>query len=118
MPIRWADTLRMAGMLPFSLGIALFGLLQLCPPVFIGAAVLYRHKMRQLFNLPTGCMTICKDCFSYAFCTCCTIVQEARQLEMAFRVRDPAIAKVFETSGMQTQPSQNQMNNDTEPLAA
>jgi Cys-rich protein (TIGR01571 family) len=124
MPIRLADTLRMAGMLPFSCAVALFALLAAVPPVFIGAAVFYRYQMRKLFKLPTSCWTICKDCFFYSFCTCCSVVQEARQLEMAFRVRDAAIADVLaknsdeigdEATEMQAQPSQNKMS---EPLAA
>lgn len=96
-PIRWADTVHMAGTFfnfwP-SLGImlclmmlniptfgALFGL------VLIAIEVYCRQKFRDKFKMDrNNCSSIVADCLMYIFCPLCAICQEARHVEEAHAV--------------------------------
>jgi len=99
-PVRWADTMRMARMLTFSGALMLFvGLVVLdvvCAGlslvVLLGFLVYYRQQIRKKFGIQSGdVFTITQDCLAYTLCSCCAIMQEARQLEEAYQVRHPEI---------------------------
>lgn len=89
--IRWADTMRMAGMLAFVYGIGIFLFLESTSGVLGGltwllVAVLgtmYRQKLRTAFNMQSGSDVMLYDCLKWCCCGCCAIVQEARQMEEA-----------------------------------
>jgi Cys-rich protein (TIGR01571 family) len=53
---------------------------------FIMAVLLgmfYRQKLRTVFRMQTGGMTLVTDFLLYCFCSCCTIAQEARHVKAA-----------------------------------
>jgi len=110
-PVRWADTMRMAGFLSFFSALAMFiglsvlsslGSLKLSKLSSVVASVAgivllvtlthYRQKLREKFGLPNGtCGSVFQDCITYACCSCCAIVQEARQVELAYLTKHPAV---------------------------
>jgi len=96
--IRWADTIRMTGMLGFWTAFAIFMVLGVFSELTFGIAhiallillIVYRQRMRVLFKLGHGsCGTYIEDFLTYLCCGCCAIVQEARQLEEAYAVGHP-----------------------------
>eukprot|EP00927_Polykrikos_kofoidii_P079220 TRINITY_DN75_c0_g1_i3.p1 TRINITY_DN75_c0_g1~~TRINITY_DN75_c0_g1_i3.p1 ORF type:complete len:270 (+),score=29.06 TRINITY_DN75_c0_g1_i3:73-882(+) len=99
LPYRWADTIRMAGFLPFPWALILFaGTLFLCkiwPGCWIITIILlvyYRQQLRAMFKIEnSSCCTVTEDCLTAAFCGCCLVVQEARQLEYACQAEHPTV---------------------------
>jgi len=97
-PIRWADTMRMAGFMNFfsalvlvvgltvlssiSLGLGFVGL--------VGAFIHFRHRMRQKFYI-RGSESYMADVLAIVFCPWCSIVQEARQIEEAYLARHASV---------------------------
>jgi len=94
-PLRWADTMRMAGFMGFWAGVALF----LCMEFFsyvtlgitaivtVGICVYYRQKFRAIFAMESGTWnTYCLDILAYCCCPLCAIAQEARHMEEAYEV--------------------------------
>lgn len=49
--------------------------------VFLCVAVYFRQRIRRKYGLEHGGMTWCGDFVRWFFCPCCTIAQEARQLD-------------------------------------
>lgn len=97
-PIRWADTLRMAGFMAFWVAAAMMIALQAASPLTYGitmilaliVAVRYRQQLRGEFELASGtAWSYIEDIAAYAFCPCLAVVQEARQLEEAYAVGHP-----------------------------
>jgi len=89
---RWADSTRMFGMLPFIWGMAWWWGFTDPTDVFwtlIGWVVLalvgtyYRQRMRRLFYMENSNGLCCLDWLGWCCCPCCSIVQEARQVELA-----------------------------------
>jgi len=99
--IRWADTIsaEQVQLLPFwaavFLVIGLYVVIFLISMYIIGLewailfdlvlivlGVHYRQKLRLHFGHdPYTASTMCQDCLIWCFCTCCAVVQEAREVE-------------------------------------
>jgi len=108
--IRWAETMRMAGLLNFPLAfLALEAAVTLTMFLFIAhvrwcavgilllliVLVYYRQRIRQLFRIPFGNVrTVAEDFCMHAFCTICALIQEAGQLEVAHLARHEAVCPV------------------------
>lgn len=100
--IRWADTMRMAGVYTFWMGFLIFAGLSLLAPVTFGLSGLAllvlatwkRRHLRRLFNMSTDYSTVALDCCTYLCCTCCAIVQEAQQLEEAYAVKHSVLGRL------------------------
>eukprot|EP00927_Polykrikos_kofoidii_P086188 TRINITY_DN9588_c0_g1_i1.p1 TRINITY_DN9588_c0_g1~~TRINITY_DN9588_c0_g1_i1.p1 ORF type:complete len:658 (-),score=74.47 TRINITY_DN9588_c0_g1_i1:49-2022(-) len=102
-PVRWALTMRLAGLMGYWPAFGLFTLFALlnCICFYIGCiplialAVYHRQKIRLMFNIH-GCTfySITNDTLAYAFCGVCAIVQEARQLEIARATNHEALPAV------------------------
>lgn len=99
-PIRWADTISMAGLLQFWWAFAIFTLLLLFPlpiPVIhllpFLVATFYRQKLRELFKMPGygEAQTVCGDCVLMTCCLPCAVAQEARHIETAAKAGHEAI---------------------------
>jgi Cys-rich protein (TIGR01571 family) len=97
-PVRWADSMRMAGFLAFWTAAGIMIGLGAASPLTSGLtvilalimAVYYRQKLRSEFGMVTGSLkSIAEDVVAYAFCPCLAVVQEARQLEEAYAVGHP-----------------------------
>lgn len=93
MPIRWGDTMRMGGMIPFWSATMMFAMFTamwsitcgLSLIVTIAMATMRRQEIRSLFGMTHGtAMSRAEDCCTYMWCSCCAVVQEARQLEAAY----------------------------------
>lgn len=98
--IRWADTMRMAGIMSFYTGVMVMTVLGALSPfagglstlIMLAIAVHHRQNIRRLFGMPAGnAATYCTDCCVYMCCSCCAIVQEARQVEEAYAVNHPVV---------------------------
>lgn len=98
--IRWADTMRLAGFLGFYAAVLLMSVLFCLNPITSGVtslvmlciAVRHRQSIRRIFGMPAGdASTYCQDCCAYMCCSCCAIVQEARQVEEAYGVNHPVV---------------------------
>merc|ERR1712032_817553 len=48
-----------------------------------------RQDMRAVYGMDKGGWTYLEDFFLYCCCSCCTIIQEARQVEDAYKVGYP-----------------------------
>lgn len=92
MPIRWGDTMRMGGMIPFWSATMMFATFTAMWPVTCGLslivtlamATMRRQEIRSLFGMTHGTYSSrAEDCCTYLCCSCCAVVQEARQLESA-----------------------------------
>lgn len=94
-PIRWADTLQMAGLMSFWQALGLLAGLEVLNILLLGLCVwililitqvVFRQKLRAKFGMDAGdCPTVAGDACLYCFCFCCAVVQEARQLEEAYK---------------------------------
>lgn len=102
-PIRWADTIRMMGFMQFWPALGLYLGLSVLDTVVMGWAglvlvavcIYYRQKLRERFGMPHGsCGSIFGDCLTYLCCSCCAIIQEARQVEDAWRTKHPAVSNI------------------------
>lgn len=100
-PVRWADTMRMANLLPFWGAFALITFFNIASLLGMGVAgvfmlfilVYFRQQMRKMFSIDAcTCQTITLDCCAYTFCSLCAMVQEARQMEEAWAFGHPAVA--------------------------
>merc|ERR1719401_638885 len=62
---------------------------------FIGicVAVYFRQQLRQNYGIQSGGMTYLWDCCFWSFCPCCSIAQEARQVEFVSKLGDVSIAQ-------------------------
>mmetsp|Transcript_23546 Transcript_23546/g.52126 ORF Transcript_23546/g.52126 Transcript_23546/m.52126 type:complete len:333 (+) Transcript_23546:57-1055(+) len=97
--VRWADTLRLAGMLSYITGVLVFTfstfLAHLLPGVgfllYVGVLTYYRQKLRANFHM-SACKpaTILEDCFMHWWCSPCAITQETNQIELAVHYGHPA----------------------------
>lgn len=96
MPVRWADTMSMVGILPFWHAFALLAILdafdvslgQYLWPITIFVLVRHRQQFRQLMQLPgTGL----QDVMLMLCCSPCAVAQEARHVEAAARYGHPAV---------------------------
>jgi len=97
--IRWADTMRQIGYLGFWMAFAVFfgisvvasatGAIAIWAVLaFVCAAM--RQEMRLAYGMyEQGGCTYFEDFCLYCFCSCCTIIQEARQVEEAYKVGYP-----------------------------
>lgn len=54
--------------------------------VVLCVLVFYRQKLRQVYGMQSGGATLCTDCLSWWCCSCCTLIQEAKQVE---RIKRP-----------------------------
>jgi len=98
--IRWSDTMRMAGMITFYSAVFMFLVLHSLSVFTLGITLLglaciaarRRQKLRNLFGIEKS--SFAADCCVYMCCMCCAIVQEARQLEMAYAVNHEMCAAV------------------------
>eukprot|EP00746_Dinoflagellata_sp_MGD_P091950 gnl/MRDRNA2_/MRDRNA2_36409_c0_seq1.p1 gnl/MRDRNA2_/MRDRNA2_36409_c0~~gnl/MRDRNA2_/MRDRNA2_36409_c0_seq1.p1 ORF type:complete len:502 (-),score=95.73 gnl/MRDRNA2_/MRDRNA2_36409_c0_seq1:41-1384(-) len=97
-PVRWADTMRMAGFLALWTGalimIAFGAASTLTSGYSMGFALvmaaIYRQRLRKEFQITSGTLqTIGEDLALYMFCPCLAVVQEARQMEEAYAVGHP-----------------------------
>jgi len=102
--VRWADNLRMMGLLAFVYGVVVFVILRVSygSPhwasslpylAFVIVATYYRQKIREAFNMPTDGQTTALDCLKYCFCGCCAIVQDTRQIEEAKLLGHDAVSQ-------------------------
>lgn len=97
--VRWADTMRMAGIFSFWPAVLIFASLYLLGPptacltalILLCLLVWKRQQLRERFNIDPGCKTGCLDCCAYICCACCAIVQEAQELEEAYKANDPKL---------------------------
>lgn len=98
-PIRWADTMDKAKeqaatrslkmFMGYWMAVVLFIVLWAFSPLLGGITSIIllvittymRQKLREHFNIDRGGITILEDCCTYAWCQCCAIAQEARQVE-------------------------------------
>jgi len=103
-PLRWADTMRMAGFLNFfaalaiAVGLAVLGSFSLGMGFFalVGVCVHYRRRMRAKYDIHShfcGSSSELTDVLAYLFCPWCSIVQEARQMEEAYLARHASVQK-------------------------
>lgn len=101
--LRWADTMRMAGIYAFWVGILLFASLSAAGQATAGITSLIllcvlvrkRQEIRALFYIPSGTIgTYVEDCCLYCFCSCCAILQEARQMEEAYGVQHKIVMRI------------------------
>lgn len=100
-PVRWADTLRMLGLVTVMTGTCIYLLSQLLgyflpggTLILIATLTLGRQELRAKFDMPHGtCMSYMEDCCAYCWCGVCAITQDARQVELAAKVGHPAIVK-------------------------
>lgn len=100
--IRWAQSIYVMGFVGFWVALALFIGLDFLGTitgevfVYIALAIIlayWRQEMRLAFNMRRqGGVTYVEDCMLYFWCLCCTVTQEARQVEDALKVGHPAVA--------------------------
>jgi len=98
-PIRWADTMRMAGFIDFFSALALVVGFTLLGSLTLGGgflfllaiAVRFRHRMRKQFDIRSGLCGVYTDVLAYIFCPWCSIAQEARQVEEAYLARHASV---------------------------
>eukprot|EP00927_Polykrikos_kofoidii_P072410 TRINITY_DN6852_c0_g1_i1.p1 TRINITY_DN6852_c0_g1~~TRINITY_DN6852_c0_g1_i1.p1 ORF type:complete len:357 (-),score=34.38 TRINITY_DN6852_c0_g1_i1:107-1132(-) len=92
-PIRWADNMRMAGIMDFTTAMALslcgfaltwvWSIAGIIVPLVL---VCFRQKLRAKFNIPSDtCCILAHDLCTAVFCGCCMVIQEGRQLEQAYQ---------------------------------
>jgi len=97
--IRWADTLRHIGFLGFWMAFTIFFSIEVVASTTGGIAIwavlatvcaAMRQEMRVAYGMyEQGGCTYLEDFCLYCCCACCTIVQEARQVEEAYKVGYP-----------------------------
>lgn len=100
--IRWADTVSMSSSLGFWAALFLIVACIVIAEVSSGIGTLAvlavfvwrRQQLRHLFHMsgtaaPGAARSCIEDCLAYTFCSCCAIMQEARQIEEAHLVGHP-----------------------------
>lgn len=115
-PVRWADTMRMAGLFGFwfSVGSFVVALLYLhvlavgflrggLPAwllmnlgvvsglVLVLVQVYHRQRLRERFHMERSASGFVEDVLLHSFCPLCAICQEARHIEEAHAVGHPAV---------------------------
>jgi len=102
MPIRWADTMDMVGLMKFWTAFAFILVLQLCAEIpflgvfwfgIIGVLTMHRQKLRGIFQIPgqgDGGTTV-GDAFFVCCCMPCAVAQEARHVELAAKLGHEAV---------------------------
>jgi len=90
--LRWADTMDKARptLLKYWIAIAVCLCLGFLGPLtlgltsiaLVGIMTYFRQRFRKQSNIQIGGLTILEDCCTYCLCSCCAIVQEARQVEL------------------------------------
>lgn len=102
MPIRWADTMDMVGLMKFWTAFAFILVLQLCSEIpflgicwfgIIGVLAMHRQKLRGIFQIPgqgDGGTTV-GDAFFVCCCMPCAVAQEARHVELAAKLGHEAV---------------------------
>jgi len=102
-PIRWADTMRMAGLMSFWAALFLFLGIEVVAVInstigtllLVCVTVYYRQKLRAMFNFNHSSFgVILGDICAYCCCMCCAVIQEARQLEVAYQTKHPAVGQM------------------------
>lgn len=113
---RWADSVSKLGLLSFPAAMAMFfvaGLVDLlwCFPLgflaMIGVGAWYRGQIRRVYKLPKSPIA---DSVSWLFCCCCSIAQEARQIE-----RDAFIARVVSSTPTTGRPFSDGKKSSSSP---
>lgn len=98
--VRWADTLRMGGLLGFWVGVAVMlvvGIINatagmLLALIMAGVGAFYRQKIRLMFGIEQAtCETFSLDLLAYCCCPVLAIVQEARTMEEAYATGSEAV---------------------------
>jgi len=106
-PIRWADTMRMAGFMNFFSALALVVGLTVLGSITLGlgfvatiaVCVHFRHRMRHKYDIRSQlCGSYATDVLSFVFCPWCSIVQEARQIEEAYLARQASVRHEYMVS--------------------
>lgn len=100
--IRWADTMRMAGVYSFWVGLLVFASLLNLSSATAGVSYLVllivvvrkRQDLRRLFAMKEDYATMATDCCSYFCCMCCTLIQDARQMEEAYALNHPNLERI------------------------
>lgn len=101
-PIRWADTMRMAGFMHYysalalAVGLTVLGYLTLGIGfiVLLCICVHFRERMKQKFEIRSQT----SDWLAFIFCPWCSITQEARQMEEAYLARHPSIRHEYQST--------------------
>jgi len=104
-PVRWADSMRMVGLVTFIVGVAIMGISDAFASTFVGGAAwiavavvgtMYRQKMRAAFDMESTHTVMFLDFLSWCCCSCCATVQEARQVEEAKMLGHKAVQGEFQ----------------------
>lgn len=101
-PIRWADTMRMAGFMNYysalalAVGLTVLGYLTLGIGfvVLLCVCVHFRERMKQKFEIRSQT----SEWLAFMFCPWCSITQEARQMEEAYLARHPSIRHEYQSA--------------------
>lgn len=118
--VRWADTMRMAGLFDFWCAIGSYVIVMLnilllaigflhggLPAwlvvnlgitlwfVLVVVQVDHRQKLREMFHMERSTRVFVEDYFMHCFCPLCAICQEARHIEEAHAVGHPAIEEAY-----------------------
>eukprot|EP00927_Polykrikos_kofoidii_P046795 TRINITY_DN40929_c0_g1_i1.p1 TRINITY_DN40929_c0_g1~~TRINITY_DN40929_c0_g1_i1.p1 ORF type:complete len:613 (-),score=75.08 TRINITY_DN40929_c0_g1_i1:104-1942(-) len=102
-PVRWAHTVRTAGLLGYWTAFSLFTIFSLMASVGVGIGsiplivmtVYYRQEIKAMFSIESyTCWSVTMDILVYTFCSVCAIIQEAREMELAAAVKHPALPTV------------------------
>lgn len=91
-PLRWADTMEKAPrgrLLRYWVAVLIIILLNALSPLLAGVTTIIalvvctvmRQKLREQLWISFGGVSILEDCCVYLWCSCCAVVQEARQVE-------------------------------------
>jgi len=101
--IRWAHSMSMVNILGFWSAFAIFYTLAVFNAATAGLfcwialafiCTYYRQALRTKFGMEqNGWVTLAEDCICYAFCTCCTVAQEAIQIDAAARCNHQAVVR-------------------------
>lgn len=101
--IRWAETISLVkNMLPFWTAFLIFFLLMLVSEIpsigifgqiaMVVVLVSYRQQLRESLNFrEQGGNTMFTDCLLYCFCMPCTVIQEAKHVELALQQGHPQV---------------------------
>lgn len=97
--IRWAGTVNLMGFMGFWIAFTIIFGIELAASttgdfaIWVVLAIVctaMRQEMRVVYGMDRqGGWTYLQDFCSYCFCACCTIIQEARQVEDAYKVGYP-----------------------------
>jgi Cys-rich protein (TIGR01571 family) len=109
--VRWSQTVDMAGVVKYWIGIALMIIATVvCPCAACGAMIGGRIQLRKKYGMKNAadCGTVCGDAIMILCCTCCVIAQEARHVEAAARAGitgEPVIISAPKGASIQEAPA-------------